>query len=67
MEYLDEKDLDEMDLIGLLDFVGWRNSYKEMMNAYEDLVTELEFKYDLAREEKQLRYLEEKEKENGRI
>lgn len=64
MEYLDEKDLDEMDLIGLLDFVGWRNSYKEMMNAYEDLVTELEFKYDLAREEKQLRYLEEKEKEN---
>lgn len=65
MEYLDEKDLDEMDLLGLLDFVGWRNSYKEMMDAYEDLVAELEFKYDLAREEKQLRYLEEKEKENG--
>ena len=64
MDYLDEKDLDEMDLIGLLDFVGWRNSYKEMMNAYEDLVEELEFKYDLAREEEQLRYLEEKEKEN---
>lgn len=61
MEYLDEKDLDEMDLIGLLDFVGWRNSYKEMMNAYEDLVTELEFKYDLAREENQLKYLEKKE------
>lgn len=64
MDYLDEKDLDEMDLLGLLDFVGWRNSYKEMMYAYEDLVAELEFKYDLAREEKQLRYLEEKEKEN---
>lgn len=64
MDCLNEKDLDEMDLLGLLDFVGWRNSYKEMMNAYEDLVTELEFKYDLAREEEQLRYLEEKEKEN---
>lgn len=64
MDCLNEKDLDEMDLLGLLDFVGWRNSYKEMMDAYEDLVAELEFKYDLAREEEQLRYLEEKEKEN---
>lgn len=59
--------LDTLDLPELLDFVGWRNSYKEMMDAYEDLVAEEEFKYDLAREERQLRFLEEKEKENGRI
>lgn len=67
MDCLNEKDLDEMDLLGLLDFVGWRNSYKEMMNAYEDIVAEAEFKYDLKREEEQLKYLEEREKENGRI
>lgn len=65
MDYLDEKDLDNMDLLGLLDFVGFRNSYKDMMNSYEDIVAEAEFKYDLKREEEQLRYLEEKEKENG--
>jgi hypothetical protein len=61
MEYLDEKDLDEMDLIGLLDFVGWRNSYKEMMTSYEDIVAEAEFREECRREENQLRYLEEKE------
>lgn len=67
MDYLDKQDIDEMDLLGLIDFVGWRNSYKEMMNAYEDLVAEAEFKHELAREEEQLKYLEEREKENGRI
>lgn len=62
MDYLDTLDLPE-----LLDFVGFRNSYKEMMNSYEDIVAEAEFRNELAREEEQLRYLEEKEKENGRI
>mgnify|MGYP007032338279 CR=1 FL=1 len=62
MEYLDTLDLPE-----LLDFVGFRNSYKDMMNSYEDIVAEAEFKYDLKREEDQLKYLEEREKENGRI
>ncbi|MEE1143590.1 MAG: hypothetical protein U0L22_08165 [Bacteroidales bacterium] len=62
MEYLDTLDLPE-----LLDFVGFRNSYKDMMNSYADLVAEAEFKHDLKREEEQLRYLEEREKENGRI
>ena len=64
MDCLDEKDLDEMDLLGLLDFVGWRNSYKEMMNSYEDIVAEAEFREECKKEEEQLRYLEEKEKEN---
>lgn len=67
MDYLDEKDLDEMELLGLLDFVGWRNSYKEMMNAYEDLVAEAEFKRELLKENEQLKYYEERKKENGRI
>ena len=62
MEYLDTLDLPE-----LLDFVGFRNSYKDMMNSYADLVAEAEFKHELAREEEQLKYLEEREKENGRI
>lgn len=61
MEYLDTLDLPE-----LLDFVGFRNSYKDMMNSYADLVAEAEFKHELAREEEQLKYLEEREKENGR-
>ncbi len=62
MHYLDELDLPE-----LLDFVNWRNSYKEMMNSYENIVAEQEFRDELAREERQLRFLEEKEKENGRV
>lgn len=59
--------LENLSLSKLFEFLEYRNSYKEMMNSYEDLVAEAEFKYDLAREEEQLRYLEEKEKENGRI
>ena len=35
--------------------------YKEMINSYDDLVAEAEFKYELAKEEEQLKYLEEKE------
>ena len=65
MDCLNEKDLDEMDLLGLLDFVGWRNSYKEMMASYEDIVIEAEFREECKKEEEQLRYLEEKEKING--
>ena len=33
--------------------------------SYEDMVAEAEFRYELAREEEQLRYVEEKEKANG--
>lgn len=62
MEYLDTLDLPE-----LLDFVGFRNSYKEMIASYEDIVAEAEFREECRREEAQLRYLEEKEKENGRV
>lgn len=57
--------LDTLDLPELLDFVGFRNSYKEMMASYEDIVTEAEFREECKKEEEQLRYLEEKEKENG--
>lgn len=67
MDYLDKQDIDEMDLLGLLDFVGWKNSYKEMMNAYEDLVAEAEFKRELLKENEQLKYYEERKKANGRI
>ena len=56
MDYLDKLDLPE-----LLDFVGFRNSYKEMMNSYEDIVAEAEFREECKKEEEQLRYLEEKE------
>lgn len=57
--------LDLMDLPDLLDFVGWRNSYKEMMTSYEDLICESEFRAECRREEEQLKYLEKKEKANG--
>lgn len=57
--------LENLSLSKLFEFLEYRNSYKDMMESYEDLVAEAEFKYELAREEEQLRYLEEKEKENG--
>ncbi len=56
MDYLDNLSLSE-----LFGFLEYRNSYKEMMNSYEDIVAEQEFRYELAREEEQLKYLEEKE------
>lgn len=56
MDYLDNLSLSE-----LFGFLEYRNSYKDMMNSYEDLVAEAEFKQELAREEEQLKYLEEKE------
>lgn len=59
MDYLENLSLSE-----LFGFLEYRNSYKEMMNSYEDIVAEAEFKHELAREEEQLRYLEKKEKEN---
>lgn len=62
MDYLDSLSLSE-----LFEFLEYRNSYKDMMNSYEDIVAEAEFKYDLKREEEQLKYLEEREKENGRL
>lgn len=57
--------LDEMDLLELYDFVGWRNSYKEMMESYEDLVAEAEFKRELLKENEQLKYYEERKNKNG--
>lgn len=56
MDYLDLMDLPE-----LLDFVGWRNSYKEMMNSYEEIIAKAEFREECKREDEQLKYLEEKE------
>lgn len=55
MDYLDNLSLSE-----LFGFLEYRNSYKEMMNSYDDLVAEAEFKHELAREEEQLKYYEEK-------
>lgn len=63
MDYLDQ--IDNMSLEELLDFLEYRNSYKDMMESYADLVAEQEFRDELAREEEQLKYLEEKEKING--
>ena len=56
MDYLENLSLSE-----LFGFLEYRNSYKDMMNSYEDLVAEAEFKQELAKEEEQLKYLEEKE------
>ena len=56
MDYLENLSLSE-----LFGFLEYRNSYKDMMNSYEDIVAEAEFKYELAREEEQLKYLEKKE------
>ena len=60
MDYLENLSLSE-----LFGFFEYRNSYKEMMNSYENIVAEQEFRDELAREEAQLKYLEEKEKING--
>lgn len=56
MDYLENLSLSE-----LFGFLEYRNSYKDMMESYADLVAEQEFRYELAREEEQLKYLEEKE------
>ena len=56
MDYLENLSLSE-----LFGFLEYRNSYKDMMNSYEDLVAEAEFRQELAREEEQLKYLEKKE------
>lgn len=60
MDYLDNLSLSE-----LFGFLEYRNSYKDMMESYEDIVAEAEFREECKREEEQLRYLEEKEKING--
>ena len=60
MDYLDNLSLSE-----LFGFLEYRNSYKDMMESYADLVAEQEFRDELAKEEAQLKYLEEKEKVNG--
>lgn len=57
--------LDEMDLLGLVDFLESRNSYKEMMRSYADLVAEAEFKRELLKENEQLKYYEERKNKNG--
>lgn len=60
MDYLDNLSLSE-----LFDFLEYRNSYKDMLISYDDLVAEAEARYEYEREEKQLKYLEEKEKEEN--
>lgn len=60
MDYLDNLSLSE-----LFGFLEYRNSYKDMMKSYEDLVAEAEAEYEFEKEEEQLKYLEEKEKING--
>ena len=60
MDYLDNLSLSE-----LFGFLEYRNSYKDMMESYEDIVAEAEFREECRREENQLKYLEEKEKING--
>lgn len=60
MDYLDNLSLSE-----LFGFLEYRNSYKEMINSYDDLVAEAEFKNELAREEEQLKYYEERKNKNG--
>lgn len=52
--------LDNLSLSDLFGFLEYRNSYKDMIESYADLVAEAEFKYELAREEEQLKYYEEK-------
>lgn len=56
MDYLDL--IDNMSLEELFDFLDYRKGHKV------DYV-EQEFRYELARENEQLKYLEEKEKING--
>ena len=60
MDYLENLSLSE-----LFGFLEYRNSYKDMMESYADLVAEAEFREECRREEEQLKYLEEKEKING--
>ena len=59
MDYLDI--IDNMSLEELFGFLEYRNSYKDMMESYENIVAESEARYEYEREEEQLRYLEEKE------
>lgn len=56
MDYLDNLSLSE-----LFDFLEYRNSYKDMLISYDDLVAEAEARYEFEKEEAQLKYLEEKE------
>ena len=60
MDYLENLSLSE-----LFGFLEYRNSYKDMMESYADLVEEAEFREECRREEEQLKYLEEKEEVNG--
>lgn len=62
MDYLDNLSLSE-----LFDFLEYRNSYKDMLISYDDLVAEAEARYEYEREEAQLKYLEEKENKNEYI
>lgn len=57
--------LDNLSLSELFGFLEYRNSYKDMMESYADLVAEAEFKHELAREEEQLKYYEERKNKNG--
>lgn len=56
MDYLDNLSLSE-----LFEFFEYKNSYKDMLNSYDDLVAKAEARCEFEKEEKQLKYLEEKE------
>lgn len=60
MDYWDL--IDNMSLSELLNFAESRRAYKEMIDSYEDLVAEEEFRYESEREERQLEYLEKESK-----
>lgn len=53
--------MDNLSLSELFDFLEYRNSYKDMLISYDDLVAEAEARYEFEKEEAQLKYLEEKE------
>lgn len=59
MDYWDL--MDNLSLSELFDFLEYRNSYKDMLISYDDLVAEAEARYEFEKEEAQLKYLEEKE------
>lgn len=65
MDYWDL--IDNLSLSELFEFFEYRNSYKDMLISYEDMVAEAEARFEFEREEAQLKYLEEKENKNEHI
>lgn len=59
MEEKLKEEIDNMDLPELLDFVGFRNSYKDMLESADELIIKAEARKDEEKEEEQLKRLEE--------